>query len=85
MDNQHRKISGYRELSQFEIDLMNEAKSLEARWNGFIDRLREHKVFDQRQVSIAATDGEAAFMRAVRAIARPERIVESASPPSAAD
>ncbi len=26
MDNQHRKISGYRELAQAEIDLMNEIK-----------------------------------------------------------
>ena len=28
MDNQHRKISGYRELNQEEIDLMNEIKAL---------------------------------------------------------
>lgn len=28
MDNQHRKITGYRELSQEEIDLMNEIKAL---------------------------------------------------------
>lgn len=28
MENQHRKISGYRELNQEEIDLMNEIKSL---------------------------------------------------------
>lgn len=28
MENQHRKISGYRELSQAEIDLMNEIKAL---------------------------------------------------------
>lgn len=27
MDNQHRKIKGYRELTQEEIDLMNEIKS----------------------------------------------------------
>jgi hypothetical protein len=27
MDNQHRQIKGYRELSQEEIDLMNEIKS----------------------------------------------------------
>ena len=27
MDNQHRKIKGYRELSQAEIDLMNEIKT----------------------------------------------------------
>jgi hypothetical protein len=29
MDNQHRKISGYRELSQEDIDLMNRIKQLE--------------------------------------------------------
>lgn len=28
MDNQHRKISGYRELTQAEIDLMNKIKAL---------------------------------------------------------
>lgn len=27
MDNQHRKIAGYRELSQEEVDLMNRIKS----------------------------------------------------------
>lgn len=27
MENQHRKISGYRELSQVEIDLMNKIKA----------------------------------------------------------
>lgn len=27
MDNQHRKINGYRELSQVEIDLMNRIKA----------------------------------------------------------
>ena len=30
MENQHRKIIGYRELSQEEIDLMNEIKALGA-------------------------------------------------------
>lgn len=75
MDNQHKKISGYRDLSQAEIDLMNECKALEAQWNGLIDRLRATPDLDQRQVSIAATDGESAFMRAVRAVARPERKV----------
>lgn len=28
MENQHRKIKGYRELSQVEIDLMNEVKEM---------------------------------------------------------
>lgn len=75
MDNQHKKITGYRDLSQEEIDLMNECKALEAKWNGLVDRLRANPDLDQRQVSIAATDGESAFMRAVRAVARPERKV----------
>ena len=75
MDNQHRKIAGYRELTEAEIALMNEFKALEARWNGLVDRLRSLPDTDQRQAAIAATDGESAFMRAVRAIARPERLV----------
>lgn len=28
MDNQHRKITGYRELNQGEIDVMNEIKAV---------------------------------------------------------
>lgn len=75
MDNQHKKISGYRDLSQAEIDLMNEVKAFEARWNGITDRLRAMPGLDQRHVSLAITAGEDAFMRAVRAIARPERQV----------
>lgn len=75
MDNQHRQIRGYRELGQPEMDLMNEVKALEAKWNGLVDRLRALPDVDHRQTAIAATDGESAFMRAVRAIARPERQV----------
>ena len=75
MENQHRKITGYRELSQSEIDMMNEIKEFEASWNGLIDRLREMKDVDQREVSIAVTEAEHAFMRAVRSVARPDRKV----------
>ncbi len=75
MENQHRKITGYRELSETEINLMNEIKALEAQWNGVIDRLRATEGLDQRQIAIAATDGESAFMRAVRSVAQPERKV----------
>lgn len=78
MDNQHRKIAGYRELSQNEIDLMNEAKAIERRFNGFIDKLRATDGLDQRNVALAQTHGEDAFMRAVRSIAQPERQTEQA-------
>ena len=40
MDNQHKKISGYRDLSQVEIDLMNRIKAHEAGFNGLIDEMR---------------------------------------------
>ena len=74
MDNQHKKISGYRDLSQVEIDLMNRIKAHEAGFNGLIDEMRSSTMsIDQRQVSIAATDGERAYMRAVRAVAQPTR------------
>lgn len=74
MDNQHKKITGYRDLSQDEIDLMNDIKGLEAKFNSLVDRLKAMgSSVDQRNVSIAATAGEDAFMRAVRAVAQPER------------
>lgn len=75
MDNQHKKISGYRDLSQVEIDQMNVVKKLEAKFNRMIDDMRGNSSLDQRQVALAATAGAFAFMRAVRAIAQPERIV----------
>lgn len=75
MDNQHQKISGYRDLSQEEINAMNGVKDLEAQFNGLIDHLKSLAGADQRQVALAATHGEDAFMHAVRAIAKPERKV----------
>jgi len=39
MDNQHRKITGYRELSQPEIDLMNEVKAKVAAVGELIQRI----------------------------------------------
>jgi hypothetical protein len=84
MDNQHKKISGYRDLSQEEINAMNGVKHLEAQFNGLIDHLKAMPGIDQRQVAIAATQGEDAFMRAVRAIAQPARKVSQYVPTPAA-
>ena len=39
MDNQHQKIKGYRDLSQEEIDLMNEGKELAEKCGDFIAKL----------------------------------------------
>lgn len=42
MDNQHQKISGYRELTQTEIDLMNEIKALGPVIEAVCSKVREH-------------------------------------------
>jgi hypothetical protein len=78
MENQHKKIAGYRDLSADEIALMNRIKDHEAGFNALIDDLKAMgSSADQRNVSIAQTEGESAYMRAVRAVAQPERIVKA--------
>lgn len=42
MENQHRKITGYRELSQVEIDLMNEIKALGPQIEAVIMKVQDH-------------------------------------------
>ncbi len=80
MENQHQKITGYRDLSQDEINAMNGVKHLEAQFNGLVDYLKGLPGADQRQIALAATHGEDAFMHAVRAIAKPERKVSQFAP-----
>ena len=71
MDNQHRKISGYRELSQEEIDLMNEIKQKGKELGELVAKLRAAPELDQRWVSIGATDLQTGFMALIRGVARP--------------
>lgn len=85
MDNQHRKISGYRELTQREIDLVNEAKALEAQCLDLIKKVEDHlddlpKEDAERKIgaqayrwhAIGRTDIEKGFMSLVRSIAQPQ-------------
>jgi hypothetical protein len=80
LENQHKKITGYRDLSAEEIAAMNGIKDLEAQFNGMIEFLKAIPGVDQRQVALAATHGEDAFMHAVRAVAQPERKVSQFVP-----
>ena len=78
MDNQHKKIKGYRELSQTEIDLMNESKTLAAQVGEFINKLentnveRGAVVADVGWLMTAKTDLQKGFMALTRSIAKPE-------------
>lgn len=71
MDNQHKHIRGYRDLSQEEIDLMNEAKELAEQVGSFVDRLQATDGLDQRWVAIGKTDLQTGFMALIRGVAQP--------------
>ncbi len=71
MENQHRVIKGYRELSQDEINLMNEVKEVGAKIGELVEKLRNTPGLDQRWVSIGTTDMQTGTMALVRAIAQP--------------
>ena len=71
MENQHRKIKGYRELTQTEIDRMNDIKQLGVVLGELVGALRADPRLDQRWVSIGATDLQRGFMAVIRGIAQP--------------
>ena len=72
MENQHRKIKGYRELDKVEIILMNKIKSQGEELGHLVDKLRATQDIDQRWVSIGATDLQTGLMALTRAVARPD-------------
>lgn len=85
MDNQHKKIKGYRDLSQEEIDMMNEVKEKGVELGELIDKVnafngssndegldesvRRSSAF--RWSAIARTDLQTGLMALTRAIAKP--------------
>ena len=87
MENQHRVIKGYRELSEAEIDLMNEGKALAEACGAYVKKLQAMPptprgvqlgervsgdvLIDQCWVSIGATHLQQGFMAVTRGIAQP--------------
>lgn len=76
------KITGYRQLSEAEVALMNEGKALAEACGVYIAKLRGYvpentagvkpgSTLDQRWVSIGATDLQTGFMAVIRGIAQP--------------
>jgi len=70
MENQHKHIKGYRDLSETEVELMNEGKALAEEVGAFIDRLYLLDT-DKRWVAIGQTHLQQGFMAAIRSIAQP--------------
>ena len=72
MENQHRKIKGYRELSEAEIEAMNLVKDSGIELGTLVEKMRASIEADQRWVSIGATDLQKGLMALTRAIAKPD-------------
>ncbi len=66
------KIRGYRELSPFELQLINMVKDLGENIELLVGTLRAEQDVDQRWVSIGKIDLQTGLMALTRAIAQPE-------------
>lgn len=66
-----QKITGYRQLSESEVALMNEGKEVAELCGAYIAKLRATDGLDHRWVSIGATHIQEGFMAAIRGIAQP--------------
>lgn len=84
VDNQHKQITGYRDLSTEEIALMNEIKAESVRLGELCAKLKRcaagqlipgdpalARQIDGRWVAIGTTDLQTGFMALVRAVAQP--------------
>lgn len=79
------KITGYRQLTQEEVTLMNEGKELAEKVGAFVEKLRTYVptrsdggptfapggTLDQRWISIGSTHLQQGFMCVTRGIAQP--------------
>lgn len=74
MDNQHRKISGYRDLSEAEIDLMNRIKAKAAEVGALVEEIMGSRGSPEgkRCAAIAKTELQSGFMWLTRSVALPE-------------
>lgn len=71
MENQHKHIKGYRDLTQQEIDAMNKVKSKAEEVGALINELEAIEGIDLRWLEQARVALQTGFMFANRSIARP--------------
>lgn len=78
MNNQHRKSRDYKDLTQDELDLINEAKQLAHAVGSFVEKLGrtnlrpDSNIVDMNWVATGKIDLQKGFMALVRSIAKPE-------------
>ena len=72
VDDNIKKIIGYRELSKEEIFVMNKIKHEATDVGELILDLNDMESVDKRWLAIAKTDLQKGFMALTRAVAKPE-------------
>ena len=72
MDTLHQpKITGYRQLSPQEAELMNRIKAKGVELGELVAELRQQQGLDQRWISLGATDLQCGLMFLTRGVAQP--------------
>lgn len=71
MDNQHKPIKGYRDLSQEEINLMNSIKLMGLTIGALVNELEANSSLDQRWVEQGKMNMQKGLMSLTRAVAQP--------------
>lgn len=71
MENQHKHIKGYRDLSEDEIALMNKAKEMAEQVGSLVEEIMEHPDTDKRWAAIGKTELQKGFMSLIRGVAQP--------------
>lgn len=71
MDNQHKQIKGYRDLTTEEIAAMNEVKIVAEEVGELVEKISKLPETDMRWSSIAKTELQKGFMALTRSIAKP--------------
>lgn len=64
-------VKGYRDLTQAEVDVINEIKAKGDEIGALVAKVRATDGVDQRWASIAATDFQTGLMALVRSVAQP--------------
>ena len=76
MENQHKLIKGYSDVSQEQIDLLNEGKELALTVRAYTERVRASEAIpdgcDPRWLATGLTDLQTGFMKVFRSIMKPE-------------
>lgn len=72
VDNQHKLIKGYRDLTEVEIGAMNDCKLVAVEVGILCDKVAGMNGVDKRWAAIGKTELQQGFMALIRAIAKPE-------------